>query len=66
MHFEKMYIKDDGFVIKIAFGAFYKPEHVYIALNAQKIEFIFEQPFKTKENLKAIEKLREILYSYIK
>ncbi|MCV3370644.1 tRNA (guanosine(46)-N7)-methyltransferase TrmB [Campylobacter lari] len=66
LHFEKMYIKDDELIIKIAFGAFYKPEHVYIALNAQKIEFIFEQPFKTKENLKAIEKLREILYSYIK
>lgn len=61
-----MYIKDDELIIKIAFGAFYKPEHVYIALNTQKIEFIFEQPFKTKENLKAIEKLREILYSYIK
>ncbi|MBT0758671.1 tRNA (guanosine(46)-N7)-methyltransferase TrmB [Campylobacter lari] len=66
LHFEKMYINDDELIIKIAFGAFYKPEHVYIALNTQKIEFIFEQPFKTKENLKAIEKLREILYSYIK
>ncbi|AJD04651.1 tRNA (guanosine(46)-N7)-methyltransferase TrmB [Campylobacter lari] len=66
LHFEKMYIKDDELIIKIAFGAFYKPEHIYIALNTQKIEFIFEQPFKTKENLKAIEKLREILYSYIK
>ncbi|EGK8128295.1 tRNA (guanosine(46)-N7)-methyltransferase TrmB [Campylobacter lari] len=66
LHFEKMYIKDEELVIKIAFGAFYKPEHVYIVLNLQKIEFIFEQPFKTKENLKAIEKLREILYSYIK
>ncbi|QOR01772.1 tRNA (guanosine(46)-N7)-methyltransferase TrmB [Campylobacter sp. 2014D-0216] len=66
LHFEKMYLKDESLLIKIAFGAFYKPEHMYINLSCNGVNFVFDKPFKTKENLKAIEKLREILYSYTK
>ncbi|RKO65151.1 tRNA (guanosine(46)-N7)-methyltransferase TrmB [Campylobacter sp. P255] len=66
LHFEKMYLKDESLLIKIAFGAFYKSEHMYINLSCNGVNFVFDKPFKTKENLKAIEKLREILYSYTK
>ncbi|AJC86118.1 tRNA (guanosine(46)-N7)-methyltransferase TrmB [Campylobacter sp. RM16704] len=66
LHIEKIYVKDKEIIIKIAFGAFYKPEHIYIRLGEHRTDFVFNEPFKTKENLKAIEKLREILYSYIK
>ncbi|TXE81511.1 tRNA (guanosine(46)-N7)-methyltransferase TrmB [Campylobacter peloridis] len=65
LHLERIYIKDDELIIKIAFGAFYKPEHVYIRLGLSQDVFIFDKPFKTKENFKALEKLREILYSYL-
>ncbi|MBX1885735.1 tRNA (guanosine(46)-N7)-methyltransferase TrmB [Campylobacter peloridis] len=65
LHLERIYIKDDELIIKIAFGAFYKPEHVYIRLGLNQDVFIFDKPFKTKENFKALEKLREILYSYL-
>ncbi|MCR6573288.1 tRNA (guanosine(46)-N7)-methyltransferase TrmB [Campylobacter insulaenigrae] len=64
LHFENIYNIEDGLIIKIAFGAFYKPEHMYIKLSVDNVEFLFDYPFKTNENLKAIEKLREILSSH--
>lgn len=64
LHLENIYKIKDGNIIKIAFGAFYKPEHIYIKLDLNGVEFMFGKPFKTKENLKAMEKLREILCFY--
>ncbi|MBF7068958.1 tRNA (guanosine(46)-N7)-methyltransferase TrmB [Campylobacter volucris] len=64
LHLENIYKTKDGNIIKIAFGAFYKPEHIYIKLDLNGVEFMFGKPFKTKENLKAMEKLREILCFY--
>ncbi|CAM4028655.1 tRNA (guanosine(46)-N7)-methyltransferase TrmB [Campylobacter armoricus] len=66
LYTEKLYTTEKDIIIKVALGAFYKPEHVYIRLGKYNTIFVFEDPFKTKENLKAIEKLREILYSYSK
>lgn len=64
LHLENIYKIKDGNIIKIAFGAFYKPEHIYIKLDLNGVEFMFGKPFKTKENLRAMEKLREILCFY--
>ncbi|MBF7059847.1 tRNA (guanosine(46)-N7)-methyltransferase TrmB [Campylobacter volucris] len=64
LHLENIYKTKDGNIIKIAFGAFYKPEHIYIKLDLNGVEFMFGKPFKTKENLRAMEKLREILCFY--
>ncbi|TXE86246.1 tRNA (guanosine(46)-N7)-methyltransferase TrmB [Campylobacter volucris] len=64
LHLENIYKIKDGNIIKIAFGAFYKPEHIYIKLDLNGVEFMFGKPFKTKENSKAMEKLREILCFY--
>ncbi|MBZ7969891.1 tRNA (guanosine(46)-N7)-methyltransferase TrmB [Campylobacter sp. RM3125] len=60
LHFENLYQTKRGLIFKIAFGAFNKPEHCYICVN-NKIEFLFKKPFKIKENLKAMEKLKKVL-----
>ncbi|MBZ7939493.1 tRNA (guanosine(46)-N7)-methyltransferase TrmB [Campylobacter sp. W0014] len=60
LHFENLYHAKEGLIFKIAFGAFNKPEHSYIYLG-EKIEFLFKKPFKIKENLKAMEKLKKVL-----
>lgn len=66
LHLERLYIADDKLITKIAFGAFYKPEHVYISFANEGVRILFAKPFQTVENLKALEKLREIIYFYIK
>ncbi|TKX32030.1 tRNA (guanosine(46)-N7)-methyltransferase TrmB [Campylobacter estrildidarum] len=60
LHFENLYQVKEGLIFKIAFGAFNKPEHCYIGVS-KNIEFLFKKPFKIKENLKAIEKLKKVL-----
>lgn len=58
---ENLYtINDDNSVLKFVFGAFYKNEHGYLLLNKSP-QFLFQEPFNTKENLKALEKLSEFL-----
>ncbi|TBR79454.1 tRNA (guanosine(46)-N7)-methyltransferase TrmB [Campylobacter novaezeelandiae] len=61
LHIENFYITSDSLVVKIAFGAFNKPEHAYIFLG-DKCYFVFKAPFKTLENLKAIEEFKKIIY----
>ena len=61
VHFENYYIIDDkNLLLKIAFGAFYKPEHVYFFLNSD-ISFVFKKPFKTIENLNAFKEFKQML-----
>lgn len=61
VHFENYYIIDDkNLLLKIAFGAFYKPEHVYFVLNSD-ISFVFKKPFKTIENLNAFKEFKQML-----
>ncbi|TKX32743.1 tRNA (guanosine(46)-N7)-methyltransferase TrmB [Campylobacter aviculae] len=60
LHFENLYKAKQGLLLKVAFGAFNKPEHCYFYID-KKINFIFQKPFKIKENLKAIEKLKKVL-----
>lgn len=51
-------INKEKSLLKITFGAFNKPEHAYLLLG-QKSKFLFKEPFKTKENQKALIKLQE-------
>ncbi|EDP3430947.1 tRNA (guanosine(46)-N7)-methyltransferase TrmB, partial [Campylobacter jejuni] len=46
--------------LKVACGAFNKPEHCYLHLD-KTIDFAFKEPFKIQENIKAINELKEIL-----
>lgn len=60
LHFESIYKQDENLLLKVAFGAFNKPEHCYLHLD-KTIDFVFKEPFKIQENIKAINELKEIL-----
>ncbi|EFP2922822.1 tRNA (guanosine(46)-N7)-methyltransferase TrmB [Campylobacter jejuni] len=60
LHFESIYKQDEILLLKVAFGAFNKPEHCYLHLD-KTIDFAFKEPFKIQENIKAINELKEIL-----
>lgn len=53
-------IDKENLLLKFVFGAFHKNEHGYLLLN-QSPKFLFKEPFYTKENVKALEKLSEFL-----
>lgn len=64
LHLESLYKSERGVVLKLAFGSFNSPEHSYLLLN-EGVSFIFKPPFKTRENLRALAKLKEILTGVI-
>ena len=53
-------IDSQNALLKFVFGAFDRNEHGYLLLN-QSPQFLFKEPFYTKENVKALEKLSEFL-----
>lgn len=61
VHFEEIYKSSQRLVIKVAFGAFNRPEHCYLKLEDDKIEYFIKKPLLTKENLKAHMVLEEFL-----
>lgn len=60
LHFESIYKQDENLLLKLAFGAFNRPQHCYLYLD-KAINFVFKEPFKIQENIKAINELKEIL-----
>lgn len=60
LHFESIYKQDENLLLKLAFGAFNKPEHCYLLLD-KTMNFVFKEPFKIQENIKAMNELKEIL-----
>ncbi|EDK5013454.1 tRNA (guanosine(46)-N7)-methyltransferase TrmB, partial [Campylobacter jejuni] len=57
LHFESIYKQDENLLLKVACGAFNKPEHCYLHLD-KTIDFAFKEPFKIQENIKAINELK--------
>lgn len=54
------FISKENLLVKLAFGAFDKPQHSFLFLG-DETKFLFQAPFATKENHKALEKLSEFL-----
>ncbi|ECZ8615676.1 tRNA (guanosine(46)-N7)-methyltransferase TrmB, partial [Campylobacter jejuni] len=50
LHFESIYKQDENLLLKVACGAFNKPEHCYLHLD-KTIDFAFKEPFKIQENI---------------
>ncbi len=65
LHFENIYKQDENLLVKVALGAFDKPEHCYLKLD-RKLNFVFKEPFKIKENFKAMDELKKILKIHFK
>lgn len=63
LHLEGLYKTNNALVLKIAFGAFNKAQHSYL-LFGEAVDFVFKEPFWIEENIKALEKLKEILNDF--
>lgn len=61
VHFEDIYSSNERILIKLAFGAFARPEHCFIKIENQKCEYFAKKPLLTLENLKAHKKVQEYL-----
>ncbi len=63
VHFERVYkISEDEFLLKLSFGSFDRPEHLYLLLpNGAKASYFPRQPLKSKANLAAHAKIKEVL-----
>ncbi|WP_281951092.1 tRNA (guanosine(46)-N7)-methyltransferase TrmB [Nitrosophilus kaiyonis] len=62
VHFEKLYqIDSDRYLIKISFGNFDRPEHKYLLITKNKIEYFPKKPVLSRGNIKAHKKIEEIL-----
>ncbi|AQW86581.1 tRNA m7G46 methyltransferase [Campylobacter pinnipediorum subsp. caledonicus] len=61
LHFEELYKSDERLIIKLALGAFNKPERCYIKLENETCEYFIKQPLFTRENLKAHKILEDFL-----
>ncbi|WP_200763878.1 tRNA (guanosine(46)-N7)-methyltransferase TrmB [Nitrosophilus alvini] len=63
IHFEKLYkISEDSILIKLSFGAFDRPEHLYIIIDAKGAKYFPRNPVLSRLNLKAHNKIKEMLY----
>ena len=62
LHFEEIYtISGDEILLKVAFGAFNKPEQCFIKISDEKSEYFIKKPILIRENLAAHELLKEYL-----
>ncbi|WP_169778909.1 tRNA (guanosine(46)-N7)-methyltransferase TrmB [Campylobacter curvus] len=62
VHFEEIYVIDEqSILLKVAFGAFNKPEQCFIKLGANGCEYFIKKPLLTRENLSAHAVLKEYL-----
>lgn len=59
IHFEKMYKNEDTYVIRISFGAFFSPLHLYLIIKNDKISYFPNKVLKTYSNDLSHERLRE-------
>ena len=62
LHFEEIYtINEDEILLKVAFGAFNKPEQCFIKISDEKSEYFIKKPILIRENLAAHKLLKEYL-----
>ena len=62
VHFEEIYeISNDEILLRVALGAFNKPEQCYVKISKASCEYFIKRPMLTRENLKAHETIEGYL-----
>jgi len=61
IHFERVYLLNDGVMLRISMGSFDRPEHLYIVIRDKKLFYYPSKPLKSKSNLLAHKYLNEVL-----
>jgi len=53
IHFERVYKKKDGAMLRVSMGSFDRPEHLYVLISNDEVFYYRELPLKSKGNLEA-------------
>lgn len=61
IHFERVYLLDDGVMLRVSMGSFDRPEHLYVIVKGQSISYYPSLPLKSKSNLDAHKFLNGVL-----
>ncbi|MEA1956640.1 MAG: tRNA (guanosine(46)-N7)-methyltransferase TrmB [Campylobacterota bacterium] len=61
IHFERVYLMENGAMIRISMGSFDRPEHLYVVLSKNTTTYYPSNPLKSKSNLNAHKYLESIL-----
>lgn len=62
IHFERAYIMEDGVMLRVSMGSFDRPEHLYVILKENEVNYYPSLPLKSKSNLLAHKHLVEVLH----
>ena len=62
LHFERAYRLIDGVMMRISMGSFNRPEHLYVIVKKETIEYYPELPLKSRGNLLGHKYLDEVLH----
>jgi len=62
LHFERVYITQNGIMFRISMGSFDRPEHLYLLVENGCASYYPTLPLKSKSNLMAHKYLNEVLH----
>ncbi len=63
IHFERLYkTNDDRYLFRLSMGAFERPEHLYLLIGKDELNYFPSAPIRSKGNLKAHKILRGLLH----
>jgi len=61
IHFERVYKIDSGVMLRVSMGSFDRPEHLYVILKDEKVDYYPLSPLRSNSNLYAHKFLYEVL-----
>jgi tRNA (guanine-N7-)-methyltransferase len=61
IHFERVFVIEDGVMLRVSMGSFDRPEHLYVILKGDEFSYYPQLPLKSKSNLIAHKYLNEVL-----
>ncbi|MCK9455439.1 tRNA (guanosine(46)-N7)-methyltransferase TrmB [Sulfurimonas sp.] len=62
IHFERIYMLEDGVMLRLSMGSFDKPEHLYVIVKEDMAFYYPALPLKSKSNLCAHQFLNKVLH----
>ncbi len=62
IHFERIYLLENGVMQRVSMGSFDRPEHLYIIINSNSASYFPSLPLKSKSNLLAHKFLNEVFH----
>ena len=61
IHFERVYVMDEGIIIRLSMGSFDRPEHLYLIIKKDSVSYYPALPLKSRSNLQSHKYLDKVL-----